>query len=512
MLLGYLRCAPLFVVLFLGVVPRDLHAASSPDVEAARLFRSGLYDQAAAAYERLAGEQPQNADYAARRIQALLGGNRPKEAYAELQRSEPRFPLQPAMAAAAGAVHYRRADFLKADDAFRLALQLDGKCGEAWLGLASLAGVFSGFAREKIFAEIGYRILPEDPRAILAWAPFVVEDDAHLALLKKAFALSDPKAEHYPNLKMAIDALEAVGNRDTGRLDSAYQSYTFDLIALRNGPKMSSGWGVAARFNGGRTLTLVVDTGASGILLKRGALRQLGLEPLSSQSVQARGVGDEKGAGLTSALAGSVEFGALKFRDMPIVVLTDNPRVDLADGLIGASVFKDFLVTLDFAQARLRLAPLPGRKAPPPEAEFKDRTIHESERDFTPAYRVGRHLFLPVEANGRKSGFFLIDSGARTTIFDAEFAKEVTAVSSDPFAQVRGVKGKVTEVMRSSSATLVFAGMRQDNDSVVTFDLEKLSNDMGFRVSGILGRSVLDLLSLTIDYPNGLIKCAYRQR
>ncbi len=467
---------------------------------------AGLYDQAAAAYLSLAAAGPGNPEFAAMRIHALLRGNKPKVAYAEADSLRSRFPKSAAVTAALGAVHFRKADFPAAESSFRAAVELDRDCGEAWLGLAALAGAVSKRGRQKEYADLAFRTLPGDPHAMRAWAPFAGDASARAALMDKAFALLDPKAEDYAHWKLSVEASKAIGDRRIGWLDSAYQPYSLKLIALMNGPRNRSGWGVEARFNHGPKLRLLLDTGASGILLKRNALGRLKLERLGSTSAELKGVGDEKGAGFVAALAGLVEFGEVKIRDLPVTVLTESARVEIADGLVGSDVFSDFLVTLDIPQARLLLAPLPGRDAPPAPREVWDRVVPEAEKDFTPAYRAGNHLFIPVEANGLASGYFLIDTGAFATVIDATFAKRTTRVRADPQARVTGVKGEVAAVKRSDTVNLVFCGMQQSNDDAITIDLEAQGNAFGFEVSGILGRTVLDLLSITVDYRNGLVK------
>jgi len=70
----------------------------------------------------------------------------------------------------------------------------------------------------------------------------------------------------------------------------------------------------------------------------------------------------------------------------------------------------------------------------------------------------------------------------------------------------RGVQGGVDKLSRAETATLIFAGFRQDNSNLLTFDMTKVSDEMGVKHSGILGMPLLGQIKLTIDYRNGSVR------
>lgn len=53
---------------------------------------------------------------------------------------------------------------------------------------------------------------------------------------------------------------------------------------------------------------------------------------------------------------------------------------------------------------------------------------------------------------------------------------------------------------------LRFADVLQNNSAMVAIDMERLSDDMGVAIQGVLGMPILSQLKLTIDYIDGPIR------
>ncbi len=71
---------------------------------------------------------------------------------------------------------------------------------------------------------------------------------------------------------------------------------------------------------------------------------------------------------------------------------------------------------------------------------------------------------------------------------------------------VKGIQGAVDKTSRADRISLVFAGFRQDNPDLLSISLEKMGDDMGTGIGGILGMPVLGNLIVTIDYRNGAVR------
>src|ERR1035438_4739216 len=87
-----------------------------------------------------------------------------------------------------------------------------------------------------------------------------------------------------------------------------------------------------------------------------------------------------------------------------------------ADGLIGPDLFSDFLIQIDFQKRQLHLTPLPSRD---PNPRGYDRVVSPEEKDFSPVFREGSHLFILTKLNNKTSGLFLLDTGASFSNVDS---------------------------------------------------------------------------------------------
>jgi hypothetical protein len=65
-------------------------------------------------------------------------------------------------------------------------------------------------------------------------------------------------------------------------------------------------------------------------------------------------------------------------------------------------------------------------------------------------------------------------------------------------------------VFRADRAELAFAGLRQTNRDLISFDLDATNNAVGVEIAGFLGMPVLSVLKLTIDYRNGGVRFDYK--
>jgi hypothetical protein len=81
------------------------------------------------------------------------------------------------------------------------------------------------------------------------------------------------------------------------------------------------------------------------------------------------GIGDKGRKSAYIGTAKSISVGGLDFEDCTVEVL-ENRSVVGEEGLIGADVFEDFLVDIDFPHEKLRLSELPKRGRHRPSARL----------------------------------------------------------------------------------------------------------------------------------------------
>ena len=171
-------------------------------------------------------------------------------------------------------------------------------------------------------------------------------------------------------------------------------------------------------------------------------------------------------------------------------------------------LFSDFLITLDFANFKLILGPLPGGL--PDRERTHDRVISPELVGFTPVFRIGHTLLVRTRISDFGPVLFVLDTGASTTLISKKAAAEATKVSADNSVILKGLSGRVKDVAQADELYLQFAGFRQKHLGMMAFDLDDTSKNTGIEISGLLGLPLLHLFTITIDYPDGMVKFEYK--
>lgn len=276
------------------------------------------------------------------------------------------------------------------------------------------------------------------------------------------------------------------------------------------------GYGLKVQLNDAKA-KLLLDSGASGILVSRKVGEKIGIEPLAK--IDVHGIGDKGAVSSFIGVVKSIKIGDLEFQGCHVEVMDRNSVTD-EDGLIGSDVFSHFLVNINFPDQRLELSPLP--PLPPPSAvdkalmekypkiaRFRDGFVPPEFKDFSQVYRFGHMLLIPTRINELPSKLFLIDTGAFSDTISPEAAREVTKVRSDSDYKVKGVNGAVKDVFTADKLTLTFSHFKQPAQDIVAFDTSVMTNSAGAEVSGTLGFAMLYQMQLKIDYRDGLVDFVY---
>jgi len=492
------------VVLTLAVVACSAQATSLQDAEK-ELF-GARYKSAAELYAKIVKTDPAQTSAYYGLVRALIKDHRSEEAYAVAADALQKYPQVPDVLTAAGLAAYRHGDLAKAEQDFRLALRLDADDAGALKGLASIDSNVSLFKTSRELAMAAWHKSPRDPELMIAHAN-TLKGAEHVAALQAALAILDPESESARWLKAHIANDIAVGERKLSRLTSPYQKSTIKLFGIRDGPSHAFAVGIRVQFNESRGVDLLLDTGASGISVSPKVAERAGLEILGNQAAEVKGIGDERAQTSYDYLASEVRIGDVVFANVPISVFRAAKSQDF-DGLIGADVFHQFITTIDFPRMELSLEP---RSAGIPSESDEPRDAGPPVSGFNRAVRFGNHLALPTFINDGKPTLFLIDSGSSFNFIDTTIGRESSKVYRDGDGGIRGIQGKVKEVSRADRVTLLFAGFRQENPSLVAISLEKMSDSMGAAFGGVLGWPVLSQLVLTIDYRDGTLRFQYKK-
>lgn len=401
-----------------------------------------------------------------------------------------------------GEVLFRRGEFAAAQSEFEQSSRLDPKFASAWWGLARIAECTSMYKTAATYLDRAHSIDPKDPRIFHDWA-MRLPGQRHIDALEQyaSMAVADRDEKQLEDLRQHIRLDKALQGRSVMSLASPYEKTEIPLVNLVNGATHTAYYGVEIRL-GGAKLRLVLDTGASGILIPRWAAGRAGVAELAGATFS--GIGDNpKASPGYHGIIDRLRIGDVEFRDA-LISVSNQDSVGPADGLIGTNVFAQFLVTLDFTAAKLRLEPLPGFH--PDDKEVHDRTTQREPQHSARVFRFGHLLLVPTRVSESREVLFVLDTGADRTLLSYDMAAEVSNVNRDDKMRLQGISGQVADLYKTGNVFVQFAGYRQKSPGMTSVDMWPQSRNIGTEVSGFLGLPVLSLFTLTIDYRDGVVK------
>jgi Aspartyl protease len=272
-------------------------------------------------------------------------------------------------------------------------------------------------------------------------------------------------------------------------LATPLRPYTLRLESFVPAPGRAMGVLLKARINNGRTLRLILDSGAEHIVVTRATARAVGLATGSRLSLVGFGRMEENAG---TSIARTVDVGPLSFRECPVDVV-DHKVVDGADGVLPLVLFSDFIVRLDFPAKTLDLTPY--------------QSAGESHGRFTRALAVNAVLFLRTALDELHNGYFLLDTGAAHNALSRTTAKALGGPGVLASSRVvQGASG-VAEVLEMKSAVRFrTAGQDITSDDVVLLDLDTMSRYNGLEVAGLLGYPALKRYVVTVNYRDSLVR------
>lgn len=466
--------------------------------DADRLLRSGKSDDALRIYRAVFQRDPSSSAALVGTARALLQSDDFTAAHGSAAAAVSAFPKYAPAHSVLADVHFREGRFGQAEEQYRAALALDSGLVPAWLGLARIAEAVSYFKRARLYLDNAHRLAPDDPAVLYAWAGMLPSRPARIAALRRYLELGGADSgDEEDSVRHRIDFLTALGDTRTFQLASPPARTEIALIPLLMDPTHLRGWGLPVAINGAKPVTLMLDTGSGGITIGSKLAARLGLKRLST--AQFGGIGDKGPVTGYRALAERVVIGGLEFRNC-IVDVSDKKSVASETGLIGTDVFQRFLITLDLPKRTMTLISQPEEGDEP-----HDPLITDANRSFTQFYRFGHMMLIPVRVNDGEPSLFLIDTGAELCTISEHLAHKSTKVHRDSDWTVRGVSGSVEKAFLAEKIQLQFSHFRQSGYEMIGFDQSRLSRALGTEVSGGFGTPLLGVLTLVIDYRNGLI-------
>jgi len=495
---------------------------SAPLAAAQQLYRTGKFDEALRAYTVIAaaGGAEGAAAYAGM-ARTYLSKKDVPDALDAANRAVALTPGKGPAIVAMGEVDYRLAKFSLAEDAFLTSIRNCEADARAHLGMAGIALATSNRLRAKQEIDRARALDPHDPDIELLWIFFLplAERERHLRerLDEQANDDADVRRILQEHLAILQDETDHPNRAHSCRIVQPRDSTTTKLIPLMESAYYLWGYGLEVRVNG-TGARLLLDTGAGGISINRRVAEKAGIKPVVRTEIN--GIGDKGGSSAYIGIADSIKIGDLEFQGCPVEV-SEKKILSDSDGLIGGSIFSDYLLEIDFPDAKINLSPLPLiPNTPNPEpslhanlwttTNLHDRYIAPSMSDYTRVYEFDADLLIPTRVNdGPQPRLFLIDTGAFDNTISPDVAKQSTRVDKDYATTVEGSSGAVKRVYRAETVDLAFSRFHQKHDDMVSFDMTKISDSIGTEVSGILGFNMLRMLDIKIDYRDGLVDFQY---
>lgn len=468
-----------------------LPAGDGALANARQLFRQADFRGAATTFRKIIEAQPSAEAYSGL-VRSLLKADDVKSADESSQKALAALPESASVHAARGDVCFRRGMIPQAEDEYRAAIKLDKQSARAWLGQGKIDAVYVRHAKAKAAIGKAHELDPEDSDAFYEWAirlPYpenVTALERHLAEFH-----NDPEDErHEREYKEFVKALAGrkvwVPAHDVERTE-------IKMEVLTIGPGMARrGYGLRVRLNDRATVTLLLDTGSSGVTITRKLAEKIGASKLSEQRLE--GVGKSGATAGYKAWLDKVVIGDLEFHDC--FVHATPHEIAQVDGTIGTDVFSKYLITLDLPGRKLRLEPLPRRA---------ESAMPEQMDAFTQTFSFGHFLLLSTEVGKKASGLFVIDTGANANTISPELARLMPEMRAFN-APMSGASGVVNSAFIADDAMLRFAKMNRTGERISTLDLHSVSKDLGVEVSGQIGFCAMENMKLTINYRDGLVR------
>jgi tetratricopeptide (TPR) repeat protein len=424
----------------------------------------------------------------------------------------------PAAQSALAEVCFRQAKFDEADAIAKKLVQANTSDARAYRTLAEIYWATANYRAAKSNIDAAHDLDPEDPDISAEWAETLPPHE-HLRELKKRLTGGSFEAQRgKKDLALEIALLEGQENQPARacRLSTKALPMETRLETLAIDARTLRGFGLNVKIND-TPAKLLMDTGSTGILINSRIAEKAGVERIAG--AQVGGLGDKGPSDGYVAFAGRLQVGAMLFENCTVTV-TDKKNSLGEDGLIGADVFADFLVDLDFPNGKLRLSELP---AYPDEANanpalhlnlpgkdtLHNRWIPPQFAGYERVYRFAHFLLIPAQINDSPPKLFLLDTGAWDNFISPAAAKGYAKVHRDADTVVTGLNGKVDKVYFTGDVKLAFGHFQQRRYDLAALDLTGFSDDLGTELSGTLGFHMLYLLEIKIDYRDQLVDFSY---
>lgn len=290
-----------------------------------------------------------------------------------------------------------------------------------------------------------------------------------------------------------VRMLEALGGRpafetaDTGR-SYRYALVTFQLQGRSQPQPPAHALSIVAP--NGERLTFLISTATEGICMNRRAAKAFGARFLFNTYYPWLLTGAF--ASGKQELIETLPIGDLVLRNCPVFVRDWRFAYGTTDGVIGVEALHDFRVEIDYPASELRLTPALDAPEPAPS------------KYFVAMRRFGPFLMVPVHIDLELTPYFAVNTIASHVIFQSGMLPDgVHSLTDRGTLTANG--WACTDWQHSIFDVALIVGMSRWAGQATSCKMGDLNRTVGFKVTGVLGYSMLRWFSLVIDYQRGMM-------
>jgi tetratricopeptide (TPR) repeat protein len=250
--------------------------------------------------------------------------------------------------------------------------------------------------------------------------------------------------------------------------------------------------------NGQGPFRFLVDSGATSTVLSDTLFDSLKIPVLSSAVVSC--VGGTGKTGTKLARVEKLKIGELELSNLPISSFDNTIFAELIDGVLSTGDLADFLITLDYPDRRILLAPRPPKPVAKPAGGMVASKVE------IPFRILGNLILAPISINQQPAQNFLFDTGAVTSTLSKRQAAFLGIRDNTPNASVdiqfAGACGVTQSVLSVDRVDLSLGTLKVPYAKILAVELKEISKELRTEVSGILGGDFYSQHKVTIDYRN----------
>jgi tetratricopeptide (TPR) repeat protein len=248
---------------------------------------------------------------------------------------------------------------------------------------------------------------------------------------------------------------------------------------------------VRAKVNGGSPQDFVVDTGSENTVVSRQTAQRLGITPITY--TLSAGVGERGLRGLQLARVDSLELGALRVRNVPVLIknppLQDIP-VKESESLSPLAL--GYSMIIDYKTHKLTFG----------------KHLADEPRDFQLPLRLYRLATVLGTVDGKHPSSFVVDTGGEVISISQATSRALAKPETGRriALKVYGTSGWDRDAFLLPGVDLAFDAIQYRNFPVVVLNLDAPSALLGFQLGGIVGHKFLSKYRVGIDLERSVLR------